>query len=365
LSGRANLLSKQAAVSARDARSATVGGLQILDLLRALGELGLDADALCRTARVDRRVFDESDARIPAAQLVKILAEAERRSGDPFVGLHAGERCEPRGPVAYLIMSHGLLRDGLQSTARFGALIADRLRIDLVIGPDTVSLVFDPHDPTFEGSRHAVEYLLMGGLRALQRASPDLRLHEVTFRHARLCGEEGEAPRAFGAPVRFAAADDRLVFPARELLAASRFANPLVADQLEKFATALAAHVTPPASLRERVAEVTRALVAAGVRADRVTVTKRLGMSQRNLHRGLAGERTTFRGVRDAVLCELVEALLSNPSLKLEAVALGVGFADLATFSKAFRRWTGDTPTRYRARLATSGGTGQPGASDW
>jgi AraC-like DNA-binding protein len=48
------------------------------------------------------------------------------------------------------------------------------------------------------------------------------------------------------------------------------------------------------------------------------------------------------------VVWEAVEQSLSNPSLKIEAIALSVGFSDVAAFSKAFRRWKGDSPTRYR-----------------
>jgi AraC-like DNA-binding protein len=88
-------------------------------------------------------------------------------------------------------------------------------------------------------------------------------------------------------------------------------------------------------------------------------VARRLGISQRSLQRGLEAEGTTFRTVQESVLRELVEALLSNPTLKLDAVAHSVGFGDQAAFSKAFRRWTGCTPARYRAQLAGSGGKGQ------
>jgi AraC-like DNA-binding protein len=200
-----------------------------------------------------------------------------------------------------------------------------------------------------------MEYLSMAVLRMLRRAYPDLDLREVDFRHVRASGVD-EASRAFGAPVRFGAADNRLMFPVWELASRSRLGNRWVADQLTKLAGALAAQVTPFASLQDRVAQTTRALLAAGVRPHRAVVARRLGMSQRSLQRGLEAEGTTFRGVQESVLRELVEALLSNPTLKLDAVAHSVGFGDLAAFSKAFRRWTGCTPARYRAQLAGSGG---------
>ena len=227
-------------MSVRDTQSATVGGLQMLDLLAALAQLGLDPDELCDAAGVDRQALDRPDSRIPTEQFVGILMEAERRRHDPLIGMHAGERCEPRGPVAYLLMSHGSLGDGLRAMTRVAALAVDRIRVDLDIELDTASLLFHPHDPTFESSPHAVEYLLMAIVRMVRRAYPDLQLREIDFRHVRVSGAE-EAPRVFGAPVRFAAANNRIVFPGQELQKPSRLGNPLVTDQLTKLAAALAA----------------------------------------------------------------------------------------------------------------------------
>ena len=237
---RANVLSKRAAMRVLDTRSATVGGLQTADLLTSLGQLGLDRDELCCAAGVDRQALDRPDSRIPTEQFVGILKEAERRRQDPLIGMHAGERCERRGPVAYLLVSHGSLADGLRAITRLGATAVDRMQIDLDIGLDTASLLFHLHDPTFESSPHAVEYLLMATLRMLRRAYPDLQLSEVDFQHVRVSGAE-EAPRVFGAPVRFAAANNRIVFPGQELQKPSRLGNPLVTDQLTKLAAALAA----------------------------------------------------------------------------------------------------------------------------
>jgi AraC-like DNA-binding protein len=86
--------------------------------------------------------------------------------------------------------------------------------------------------------------------------------------------------------------------------------------------------------------------------------TVQIGTTSRTLQRKLAEKGTRFRELRDATLWDAVEKALSIPSLKIEVIALSVGFSDVAAFSKAFRRWKGCSPTRFReVILARSTGT--------
>jgi hypothetical protein len=114
------------------------------------------------------------DTRIPTEQFVGILMEAERRRQDPLIGMHAGERCEPRGPVAYLLTSHGSLADGLRAMTRVAALTVERIRIDLDIGFDTASVLFHPRDPTFECSLHARSSAVWAGAPARLSSETDV-----------------------------------------------------------------------------------------------------------------------------------------------------------------------------------------------
>jgi AraC-like DNA-binding protein len=193
----------------------------------------------------------------------------------------------------------------------------------------------------------------MAIVRSVRRAIGVNQLVEVHVRHGGVGAAEALAG-AFGCPARIEQPDNRLVYPLAELAAVSQMANPRIAEQLEKFATALLARGAAQATLRERVANVTRELIAAGLRAQSATVAQKLALSERSLQRGLADEQTSFRDVRDEVLWEVVEALLSNVHLKLEAVALSVGFADVAAFSKAFKRWAGCPPAQFRSQLAAA-----------
>jgi AraC-like DNA-binding protein len=71
-------------------------------------------------------------------------------------------------------------------------------------------------------------------------------------------------------------------------------------------------------------------------------------MSARTLARRLEEEGTSFTSVVEAVQRELACRLAADASLPLGEVAYRVGFADPATFSRAFKRWTGQTPGGYR-----------------
>ncbi|HMY82724.1 MAG TPA: helix-turn-helix transcriptional regulator, partial [Agitococcus sp.] len=41
--------------------------------------------------------------------------------------------------------------------------------------------------------------------------------------------------------------------------------------------------------------------------------------------------------------------LLQNTSLTIEQIALRLGYTDPANFTRAFKKWTGDTPSKYRS----------------
>ena len=330
------------------APQATVAGIHLLDILDALEALGVQPGRLCSAAGLQVASLHAPEVRLPAGMAVRLFAEAERLTGDAVVGLHAGERARPRGPLIYLLMSSPRLEDGLRQVARFSRLVVDTLRVAVDVHGEQANLVFDLGDPRLETSRHTIEYLLMASFRSVHRVVEEtFRLDEVHFRHAD--GNTGaEVARAFGCPVRFLQRDNRLVYPLCQMHAASPFANPRIAQQIEKFA----ATAIPAATLRDRVANVAREILAAGHRPDKTTVARRIGMSERSLQRRLRDEQATFRVVCDVAVRQVVEALLSNPRLKLEAVALSVGFADGAALAKAVRRWAGCSPAEYRKRLA-------------
>lgn len=80
-------------------------------------------------------------------------------------------------------------------------------------------------------------------------------------------------------------------------------------------------------------------------------VAQALHLSVRTLSRRLAAEGTHFQAVKDEVRRDIAIQQLTSGSASLVVLAGQLGFEDLASFNRAFRKWTGSTPGTYRRGL--------------
>ena len=327
----------------------TVGSIQATVLLDALAALGADVKALRAGAGIGEKDLKDPEARIPSARFLKLLERAAWQLRDPLVGLHAGASAQVRGPLFYLLLSSASLGEGLRKFARFARVTLDTGEFRIGRGDGVVSLTVEPGDPAIAQSRHASDYIMGAVLGGLRRAVPGFRPLGVDLIHDRSASRD-EAERTFGCPVRFGAPRNVLRFPDAALRSAPGAANPAVAEQVVRYTESLMSRLASD-TVADHAAAAVRRLLVEGRRPDRPMVARRLHMSERTLQRRLEEEGTSFKAVRDRVREETARALLSNASLKVEAVGRSVGFAEGSAFSKAFTRWAGRSPARFRAHV--------------
>ncbi|WP_281261158.1 AraC family transcriptional regulator [Aliiruegeria haliotis] len=77
-------------------------------------------------------------------------------------------------------------------------------------------------------------------------------------------------------------------------------------------------------------------------------IAKRIGMSRRNMARKLKEEHRSYRSILDDVRQNLAKTMMRD-AYSLSEIAFLLDYADQSGFSTAFKRWTGRTPTEYRA----------------
>jgi len=314
-------------------------------LLESCRRLGLDTTALLRRAAVAEERLHDPDARLPAERAEALWREAYAAARDPFLALHAAE-ATPFGAfpaLDYLAASSATVGAGLERVAAYFPLVDPRGRIDVVPAPGAVALVFrsvaGPVPPP------AQEYTLgVLWLRARQVASSEVRLAEVRLAFPRPPGP-AEHARVFGVEPRFGARAAALVLPRPAWELPTRAPAPGLIPLLDEHARRLAGAAAGSA------ADEVRGAVGADLPGREPTLAaaaRRLGTSPRTLQRRLEAEGTTFARLVAEVRRERAEALLSAREISVAEVSFLLGFSEQSAFTRAFRRWTGHSPTRFR-----------------
>jgi AraC-like DNA-binding protein len=194
--------------------------------------------------------------------------------------------------------------------------------------------------------RHVHELAVAHALLQVRASIPSCAIAEAWFAHARparidaLHALFGSAHFAFGCEdsgFSVANADLDRPMPAADARTLQTI-EPLLVDALgsspasSSFTDRIAAHVAASLPGGGDVAEVARAM----------------HMSGRTLQRRLEQEGTTFSEVLDRARLDVARRALAAPTATLTDVALQLGFSDLATFTRAFKRWTGMPPGQWR-----------------
>ncbi len=103
----------------------------------------------------------------------------------------------------------------------------------------------------------------------------------------------------------------------------------------------------------ERLQRLLRAKIHVG-ECSASSVAEMLSLHPRTLHRRLEAGGTSFRSLLEEVRFQMARDLLDHADLPLGQVAGSLGYADASAFTRAFRRWAGTTPGRWRQRHGLS-----------
>jgi AraC-like DNA-binding protein len=77
-------------------------------------------------------------------------------------------------------------------------------------------------------------------------------------------------------------------------------------------------------------------------------VASRMNMTHRTLRRKLVAEGVKFQQLKDNMRRDRAINLFEQGNLSISQVGLALGFSEVATFSRAFKQWTGVSPSTYR-----------------
>jgi AraC-like DNA-binding protein len=169
----------------------------------------------------------------------------------------------------------------------------------------------------------------------------------VRFAYAR--PEHGDRyGQLLGVEVSFDAPATQIRFPASWLDEPYVYANAVSASEIEELCELRLRALERPEGVVEQARRALRQSLSDGTRLP--WVARELRVSERSLRRALREAGTSYQRVLDGVRRELALEQLRSNTVPLERVAHSLGFGDVRSFRRAFKRWTGYTPGLARAK---------------
>lgn len=324
----------------------------LLRRLLAVGEsIGLSRRQLLAAAQLEPAVIDSQ--RIPASAYFEVwdaaLTLAPRNVCLPVrVGTYLGP--DEYGALGLAFKTAASLRAALDLAVRYLHALTEAASLQVTDEDGVVNVSLQRVGTSTEALAAANECTLVEIVHSMKNISgAPLGLTLVSLRHA--TSRSLPALEAFfGCPVTSGASENALCFKAESL----EGGLPKSDEGLSRFLLEHLAKLVPQtvegsfrAKLRDIIAD---ALPTGRVALD--AVARHMGTSGRSLQRQLAERGERFQTLLDEVRQELATHLLATTTMPIAEVSFLIGFADAAAFVRAFKRWTGSTPSAWRSTKA-------------
>lgn len=321
-------------------------------LARHLAETGVDPAPTMRAAGLPERATLTPDTHVAFAPIVAFFEIAAEATDNPLLGFEFGQTVDVRdaGLAAFISVYAETVAEAVDHSVRYIRLNGDAVEIDLSGWHDANRIAFDHNVPPSVSHRQYTEFFATGLVNAYrQMVNAGFSFERVRFRHPRRQGVEAMR-RYYRCDMAFGAPENAFYYHPGDINRLMRLRDHRLVAYLRGPAEALLAerHTNVP----KLQAEIERAILVhlASASVTKAQVARHLGLSERSLARRLQEDGLTFRGLVAGLREALATRYLTQSDLPLAQIAFQLGFADQASFSTAYKRWTGVTPTEMRRR---------------
>ncbi|MES2129055.1 MAG: AraC family transcriptional regulator [Pseudomonadota bacterium] len=335
---------KPAAASA-GAQFTTIGSYG-LAVARALDACGVDSARIFAAVGIEGELTNDPMMRLPTETMTRLYRACVDVTNNPYFGLAVARHIHISNlhALGYALAASATLFDFCRRLERYMRLVSQVAEVSLAENGDEVTLRLRHVVPVCGETEDCFLAFLVLTMRQLHK--PGFNPLRVGFNHP--VPLEGGAPYGtlFRAPVMFDHGASELV------LARDALHTPLVGSCPEL------AHVNDKIIIGY-LAKLDKNDVITGVtqkiiellpdgECNREKVASALCMSPAALHLKLTQRGTHFQELLDKTRMELACGYLQQAARSVTEVTFLLGFADTSNFTRAFKRWTGVSPTEFR-----------------
>ncbi|WP_259696427.1 AraC family transcriptional regulator [Pseudomonas brassicacearum] len=280
-----------------------------------------------------------------------VIRNLLEQTGRPGLGFITGQHYHltSLGLLGFTMLASRTLIEAFATFSRFQLIALTLCPTRLERDRRGMWLLFD----TSVLPRDARAFVIERGLAACLRISSELlqrRANPLAVNMTMSNTEEQAALQPlFGYPLSLSATRDGILFSSQELNSPLPQAHVDAQLQGEVLCERQCLQTAHPLAEAPTARQVQTVLIrySSELLSCR-SVAEHMGLSERTLQRRLASEGHGFQQLNEHIKQQLAERLLSNTRLDIQTIAQRLGYAEAASFSRAFNRWTGCPPSHWQ-----------------
>ncbi len=294
--------------------------------------------------------LSDPDARIDVAEFSKLWRRLARHFDDEFFGM------DPRrlrvGSFAFVCraaMAQPTLDSAMRVALDFFGLTFEGFRGELSRSESLAEIVLQESSaPPLRAFGYFTFWMLLHGLacwlvgRRIPLLAVELRCEAPAY--------TDDYRVMFSRNLRFARPRTRIIFAAELLDLPVRRSEQELHGFLAQAPANILVRYRDPTSLPSQIKKQLRELPAEQWPTSE-RMAQSLCVSPSTLRRRLAEAGQPYQAIKDLIRQEIATLWLADATVTYADIAERLGFADVSSFYKAFRKWTGTNPGQYRGLI--------------
>lgn len=316
----------------------------------ALDARGIDADEVLREAGIEPGEYEHTEKRVPFESVDRLFRLIVERTGDPSIGIDLVSHMNPTvyEALGVALLCSSTLRNFFRRYERFFDIVSS---LEKAVFHETDYGGYLAEEPVVEYSDvtrgvHADAFCAVA-LKFMRIVyQPDYMPKRLEIAWTPPSKYHDKYREHFGPNVEFSAPVTAIHVDDEDLDAPLAGSNASLAFHNDQLSSAILADLKK-LDLRARVYSRLIEFLPAGD-CSREKVAHSLNMSESAFQKKLKAEGTSYQEVLDETRSGLAKHYLGKSGISISEAAFLLGFTDSSNFSRAFKRWTGESPTDYR-----------------
>ncbi len=319
-------------------------------LVAALNANGHDGEQLLKEVELNPADLTNPEARFPMAKTRFLWQKAVELTGDPCFGLTVSGHINHASyhALGYSVLASSTLKEVFERIVCYFHIVTNGAELKFTEEAEYFCFAIDVPPHGLQPASEALDAFLSSIIRSCRLLTDrNFAPQKVYLKHSKPEGTDG-FERFFKAPITYNAEGYILFLDKSRLLARLPTANAELARCNDQIASEyLARHECDKAAYKVKQALIH--MLPLG-EPSQEAIAKALNMSLRTLQRKLSRENTTYIEILDTTRRALALSYVGQSNTRFSEITFLLGFCDSSSFSRAFKRWTGLSPSQHRTQ---------------